>query len=60
MNVAPTAAQVRGHCCISPGEHLPSIRGLDEGAWTEVKNFIKCLIRMWGAQVRARAGRRRS
>eukprot|EP00198_Chlamydomonas_reinhardtii_P011753 XP_001701090.1 predicted protein [Chlamydomonas reinhardtii] len=41
---------VRGHCCISPGEHLPSIRGLDEGAWTEVKNFIKCLIRMWGAQ----------
>ncbi|GLI66933.1 hypothetical protein VaNZ11_010972 [Volvox africanus] len=41
---------VRGHCCVAPSEHCPSIRGLDEATWTEVKNFIKCLIRMHGAQ----------
>lgn len=41
---------VRGHSVIAPSEHHASIRALDEGAWTEVKNFIKCLIRMWGEQ----------
>ncbi|EFJ41173.1 hypothetical protein VOLCADRAFT_119773 [Volvox carteri f. nagariensis] len=40
---------VRGHCVIAPSEHCPSVRGLDEVTWTEVKNFIKCLVRMYGA-----------
>ncbi|GFR46090.1 hypothetical protein Agub_g7557 [Astrephomene gubernaculifera] len=46
----PRGRLLRGHCCIAPAEHVASIRGLDEAAWTEVKNFIKCLIRMYGAQ----------
>ncbi len=44
---------VPGHAVIAPAEHLPSIRGLDEVAWTEVKNFIKCLVRMWGVHGQA-------
>ncbi|KXZ45589.1 hypothetical protein GPECTOR_53g82 [Gonium pectorale] len=31
---------VRGHCCIAPAEHAPSIRGLDEVAWTEGQSVL--------------------
>ena len=36
-----------GHCLIVPRAHARSTRGLDEDAWEEVRNFKKCLTRMW-------------
>jgi len=41
---------VPGHCQIIPAEHVASTRAADEAAWTEVRNFKKCLLRMFAAQ----------
>eukprot|EP00798_Chlamydomonas_sp_ICE-L_P003126 gene3126-13138_t len=41
---------VPGHCFIVPAEHAASMRQVDDTVWTEVKNFIKCLIQMFAAQ----------
>ncbi|WIA29191.1 hypothetical protein OEZ86_011702 [Tetradesmus obliquus] len=41
---------VEGHCVIAPAEHVASIRQVDEATWTEVRNFQKCLIRMFMEQ----------
>ncbi|GBF94032.1 hypothetical protein Rsub_07300 [Raphidocelis subcapitata] len=35
-----------GHCYIAPAEHVASMRQLDDAAWTEVRNFQKCLLQM--------------
>lgn len=39
-------------CGASHAEHVASMRQLDDALWTEVKNFIKCIIRMNAAKVR--------
>ncbi|GAX76750.1 hypothetical protein CEUSTIGMA_g4197.t1 [Chlamydomonas eustigma] len=39
-----------GHCCIVTAEHTPAMRQVDDHVWTEVKNFMKCLIQMFGAR----------
>ena len=39
------------HCCIIPMEHAPSSRKVDEHIWTEMRNFKKCIIQMFMAQV---------
>jgi hypothetical protein len=41
---------VPGHCQIAPVEHTPSSRVADEAAWTEMRNFKKCLIQMFARQ----------
>ena len=43
---------VPGHCLIVPAEHVASTRQVDEHVWTEIRNFKKCLLQMFMAQVR--------
>ncbi len=40
-----------GHCLIVPAEHVASTRQVDEHVWTEIRNFKKCLLQMFMAQV---------
>ena len=42
---------VPGHCLIVPAEHVASTRQVDEHIWTEIRNFKKCLLQMFMAQV---------
>jgi hypothetical protein len=42
---------VPGHCLIAPLDHVPSTRQADEHVWTEIRNFKKCLLQMFMAQV---------
>lgn len=37
---------VDGHCWIVPMQHHVSSLDVDENGWTEIRNFMKCLIRM--------------
>ncbi|WFD43472.1 Pre-mRNA-splicing factor cwf19 [Malassezia psittaci] len=37
---------VDGHCWIVPMQHHVSSLDVDEDGWTEIRNFMKCLIRM--------------
>ena len=41
---------VPGHCVIAPVAHVPSTRAADEDAWEEIRNFKKCLARMFAAK----------
>eukprot|EP00747_Dinoflagellata_sp_TGD_P069023 gnl/TRDRNA2_/TRDRNA2_155956_c1_seq1.p1 gnl/TRDRNA2_/TRDRNA2_155956_c1~~gnl/TRDRNA2_/TRDRNA2_155956_c1_seq1.p1 ORF type:complete len:499 (+),score=83.51 gnl/TRDRNA2_/TRDRNA2_155956_c1_seq1:123-1499(+) len=51
----PTMPLAEGHCYIvvAAGEHSGSTRALDEGAWEEVRNFKKCLVRMFAKRGQA-------
>ncbi len=40
-----------GHCLIAPLDHVSSTRQADEHVWTEIRNFKKCLLQMFMAQV---------
>lgn len=40
-----------GHVCIMPVGHSPSFREADDGVFEELKNFQKCLIHMYEAEV---------
>ena len=42
-----------GHCLIIPAEHCASSRQADEHVWTEMRNFKKCLLQMYVAEVGA-------
>jgi len=48
---------VAGHCVLAPVEHAPSFRDVDDHVFEELKNYKKCLIRMFEAQV-SRVGAR--
>jgi len=39
------------HCCIAPMEHISSSRKTDEHVWTEMRNFKKCMMQMYMAEV---------
>jgi hypothetical protein len=41
-----------GHVVLATLDHIPSFRAADEDVFEELKNFRKCLIRMFAAQVR--------
>jgi hypothetical protein len=41
---------VDGHCLITPSEHAASVAAADEDVATELRNFQKCIIRMFAAQ----------
>ena len=41
---------VPGHCVIAPIAHCRSSRACDEQAWEEMRNFKKCLTKMFATQ----------
>lgn len=41
---------VPGHCCILPMQHDSSTRTVDKNVWEELRNFKKCLLRMFAEQ----------
>eukprot|EP00252_Welwitschia_mirabilis_P013838 TRINITY_DN3053_c0_g1_i1.p1 TRINITY_DN3053_c0_g1~~TRINITY_DN3053_c0_g1_i1.p1 ORF type:complete len:554 (-),score=128.70 TRINITY_DN3053_c0_g1_i1:112-1773(-) len=43
---------VPGHCCILPMQHEASTRNLDDSEWEEVRNFKKCLLKMYAQEIK--------
>lgn len=41
---------VQGHCCILPMQHESAVRTVDNNVLEEIRNFKKCLIRMFANQ----------
>ncbi|CAI0543354.1 unnamed protein product [Linum tenue] len=41
---------VPGHCCILPLQHEAATRNVEDSVWEEIRNFKKCLIRMFAKQ----------
>lgn len=41
---------VAGHCYILPMQHEASTRNLDDNEWEELRNFKKCLLRMYAEE----------
>lgn len=41
---------VTGHCYILPMQHEASTRNLDDNEWEELRNFKKCLLRMYAEE----------
>ena len=44
---------MEGHCIIVPTEHVASTRQVDDHICTEMRNFKKCVLQMYMAQVPA-------
>ncbi|KAG0468462.1 hypothetical protein HPP92_017790 [Vanilla planifolia] len=47
MMVPPWEPVVQGHCCILPLQHESSTRTVDRNVWEEIRNFKKCLLKMF-------------
>lgn len=43
----PYPALSRGTCVLVPREHRCNLLHCDEDEWEELRNYMKCLIRMW-------------
>ncbi|KAJ4753476.1 CWF19-like protein 2 [Rhynchospora pubera] len=43
-------AVVPGHCIILPLQHEAAARNIDNNVWEEIRNFKKCLLRMFAKQ----------
>ncbi|CAL4901977.1 unnamed protein product [Urochloa decumbens] len=41
---------VPGHCVILPLRHEPATRAVDQNVWEEIRNFKKCLLKMFSQQ----------
>ncbi|KAG1330883.1 CWF19-like protein 2 [Cocos nucifera] len=41
---------VQGHCCILPMQHEAATRTVDKNVWEELRNFKKCLLKMFARQ----------
>ena len=53
LMLAPaTDRVVENHCYVVPMEHSGATRSLDDGTWEDMRNFKKCLMRMWGERGR--------
>ena len=50
LMLAPVGRLVPGHCVIAPKAHSRSTRQVDEDVWEEIRNFKKCLVKMFVAQ----------
>ena len=50
LMLPPGAPLVPGHAVIVASAHDPSTRAADEATWEEMRNFKKCLLRMWAAE----------
>jgi hypothetical protein len=45
-----TLSLVPGHCLIVPMQHNVSTLDCDDAEWDEIRNFMKCILRMFHAQ----------
>ncbi|XP_031494432.1 uncharacterized protein LOC116260324 [Nymphaea colorata] len=50
LMLPPWKPLVEGHCCILPMQHESSTRNVDDDVWNELRNFKKCLLRMFAEQ----------
>ena len=50
LMLPPVGRLVPGHCVIVPKAHARSTRQVDEDVWEEIRNFRKCLVKMFVAQ----------
>jgi len=50
LMLPPQGRLVPGHCIIAPISHAQSSRQVDEDAWEEIRNFKKCLVRMFAQE----------
>eukprot|EP00850_Spirogloea_muscicola_P013381 SM000090S24343 [mRNA] locus=s90:512976:517206:+ [translate_table: standard] len=47
LMLPPRSPIVAGHCYIVPMQHEGSTRSVDEDVWEELRNFKKCLLKMF-------------
>ncbi|KAI9595111.1 CwfJ C-terminus 1-domain-containing protein-like protein [Syncephalis fuscata] len=52
LALPPTEPLVPGHCLIVPVQHQLSMLECEDDVWTEVRNFMKCLLHMFHAEGR--------
>ncbi|XP_024526774.1 CWF19-like protein 2 [Selaginella moellendorffii] len=50
LMLPPTSSLVPGHCYIVPSQHEGSTRNVDDDVWGEIRNFKKCLLKMFKEQ----------
>lgn len=50
LTLPPRRPLVNGHCYIVPMQHEGATRNVDDDTWEELRNFKKCLVRMFGEQ----------
>ncbi|KAH9321777.1 hypothetical protein KI387_016416, partial [Taxus chinensis] len=50
LMLPPWEPIVPGHCYILPLQHEASTRNLDDNVWEELRNFKKCLLRMFAEE----------
>lgn len=50
LALPPRGRLCAGHCQIVAAEHISCTRVADDVAWTEMRNFKKCLLQMFAAQ----------
>lgn len=50
LMLPPQGRLVTGHCIIAPISHIQSSRQVDEDVWEEMRNFKKCLVRMFASE----------
>ncbi|CAN6457214.1 unnamed protein product [Victoria cruziana] len=50
LMLPPWKPLVEGHCCILPMQHESATRNVDDDVWNELRNFKKCLFRMFAEQ----------
>lgn len=50
MMLPPWEPVVQGHCCIMPLQHESATRTIDKNVWEEIRNFKKCLLKMFSRQ----------
>lgn len=50
LGLTDTIDLVPGHCIISPTHHIQNTLECEDDVWDEIRNFMKCLIRMFAKQ----------
>lgn len=50
MMLPPWEPVLQGHCCILPLQHESATRTIDKNVWEEIRNFKKCLLKMFSRQ----------
>lgn len=50
LALPPRRPLVDGHCYIVPMQHEGATRNVDDDTWEELRNFKKCLVRMFAEQ----------
>lgn len=50
LALPPRRPLVDGHCYIIPMQHEGSTRNVDDDTWEELRNFKKCLVKMFAEQ----------